>query len=218
MRTIAPAIAPWWHTVIVLLVIGTGIVLSVSSSGATDQGSGVSVYLSILCVEWVLFGLAWSGTRQRTTLRELIGVRWSGRQALITIGFWLVFEGVDTVMHLLLHTVEPANVAALLPHTAAQALFWILLSISAGICEEFVYRAYLQRQFTALTRSAAAGAFLQAVVFGVSHGYQGWKQVITITVLGVLYGALVQWQRSILPGMVSHAWADIISGWFNLTS
>ena len=163
------------------------------------------------------FGLTWVGTRKRATLRDLIDARWAGRRAfvrnvLFTIAFWVVWEGTDKAMDWLLHSSEPANVAAMLPRNAVEIFLWILVSTSAGICEEFIYRGYLQRQFAALTRSASAGLVLQAVAFGVSHGYQGWKKVVTITVLGALYGLMVQWRRTILPGMASHIWADILSG------
>lgn len=214
-------VAPWWHTGIVLMVIAAAIVASVSSSGTSTTGQadhgGVALYLSVIGFEWVLFGITWVGTRKRATLRELIGARWSGprafgRTVLITIAFWLIWEGADKAMDWLLHASEPANVAAMLPRTAVEITVWIALSTSAGICEEFVYRGYLQRQFAALTKSATAGVILQAVAFGVSHGYQGWKQVVTISVLGVLYGVLAQWRGSIIPGMASHIWADITSG------
>jgi uncharacterized protein len=52
---------------------------------------------------------------------------------------------------------------------------WILLSISAGICEEIVFRGYLQQQFQAATRSIVAAVILQGAVFGMAHTYQGWK-------------------------------------------
>lgn len=214
-------IAPWWHTLIVLIVLAAAIVFSVSGDGLSTAGQAdhtvMPLYLSVIGFEWVMFGIVWVGTRKRTTVRELIGARWSGRRAfvrnvLITIAFWLVFEGTDKAMDWLLHSGEPANVAAMLPRTAIEVFAWTLVSTSAGICEEFVYRGYLQRQFTALTRSATAGLVLQGVAFGVAHGYQGWKKVVTITVLGLLYGLMVQWRRTILPGMASHVWADIISG------
>ena len=56
---------------------------------------------------------------------------------------------------------------------------WVLLSISAGFCEEFVFRGYLQKQFFALTGSDAAAIAGQALIFGVAHGYQGVKGMIT---------------------------------------
>ena len=123
-------VAPWWHTGIVLIVIAAAIVLSISAhgtaSGADDHG-GIPLYLSVIGFEWVLFGLTWVGTRKRATLRELLGARWLGRRAffrsvLITIAFWLVWEGTDEAMHWLLHSSEPPNVAAMLPRTPGENL------------------------------------------------------------------------------------------------
>jgi membrane protease YdiL (CAAX protease family) len=65
-----------------------------------------------------------------------------------------------------------------------------------------------------MTRVPAA-LVLQAVIFGVSHGYQGWKQVVIISVLGLLFGLLAHWRKSLVPGMAAHAWADIYSGLLN---
>jgi CAAX protease family protein len=52
----------------------------------------------------------------------------------------------------------------------------------------------------------------QAVLFGVSHGYQGMKSVITITVCGAWFGLLALWCRGAGPGVIAHAWTDIFSG------
>ena len=90
---------------------------------------------------------------------------------------------------------------------------WIALSISAGFCEELVFRGYLQRQFAALTGSNVIGLLLQAALFGVSHGYQGVAATVTIALFGVVYGSLALWRRSLRPGMIAHAWSDIWAGW-----
>ena len=37
------------------------------------------------------------------------------------------------------------------------------------------------------------------------------QQVITITLLGLLYGILAQWRKSLRPGIISHAWSDIVN-------
>jgi membrane protease YdiL (CAAX protease family) len=63
----------------------------------------------------------------------------------------------------------------------------------------------------ALTGSAALAVLAQAVLFGVCHWYQGSKLVITIMVLGLLYGILAHWRKSLRPGMISHAWSDILN-------
>jgi len=51
----------------------------------------------------------------------------------------------------------------------------------------------------------------QGVLFGVGLWYQGGKMVIVITVLGVLFGIFAQWRKSLRPGMIAHAWGDIVN-------
>src|SRR4029077_10738056 len=92
---------------------------------------------------------------------------------------------------------------------------WIVVSISAGICEEIVFRGYFQHQFAAYTRSMGAAVLLQGLVFGVGHSYQGLKQVILICVLGILYGWFAAWRRNLRSNMMVHAWTDIWNGWLS---
>jgi membrane protease YdiL (CAAX protease family) len=53
----------------------------------------------------------------------------------------------------------------------------------------------------------------QGAVFALFHFYQGWKNVIVIALLGVLYGALAAWRRNLRANIIVHAWGDIWSGW-----
>ena len=76
------------------------------------------------------------------------------------------------------------------------------VSIVAGVCEEIVFRGYLQRQLP-------IGVASQAIVFGVSHGYQGVRSIINITVIGLLFGVAAKWRRGLVPGMIAHAATDI---------
>ena len=105
-----------------------------------------------------------------------------------------------------------ATVRPFLAHSPIEIAVWIALSVSAGFAEELVFRGYLQRQFTALTRSVPAGLVMQALVFGVSHGYQGVRACVRITAFGVLFGLIAVWQRRLRPGVLAHALTDIVAG------
>jgi membrane protease YdiL (CAAX protease family) len=102
--------------------------------------------------------------------------------------------------------------ALMAPHGALEIALWIALSLSAGFCEEFVFRGYLQRQLGALTRNALAGVALSALLFGVGHAYQGWRSVALISLYGLMFGLLAHFARSLKPGMLAHAWQDIFVG------
>ena len=52
----------------------------------------------------------------------------------------------------------------------------------------------------------------EAVLFGVTHGYQGVESCLRITVYGLLFGLLASWRRSLRPGMLAHALTDVLAG------
>ncbi|MBZ5696872.1 MAG: CPBP family intramembrane metalloprotease [Acidobacteriia bacterium] len=86
------------------------------------------------------------------------------------------------------------------------------LAMTAGFCEEILFRGYLQRQFLALTGRIEVAVALQAVVFGMAHTYQGWKGAVTIGVYGALFGVLAVVRKSLRPGMMQHAFQDSLAG------
>jgi hypothetical protein len=58
--------------------------------------------------------------------------------------------------------------------------------------------------------------FLQAALFGISHGYQGIEACAKIAIFGAMFGLLAIWRNSLRPGMMAHAWSDILSGIFGI--
>ena len=65
-------------------------------------------------------------------------------------------------------------------------------------------------------RSKYSGYFPHhGLVFGVMHAYQGWRAVVTISVLGMMFGGLAAWRRTLRIGMVAHAWQDVWAGWLS---
>ena len=216
-------VAPVWHTVGLLLFLALITYAGVRTHGTTTNAGPATkllqLYLTVMAGEWALVFYVWRGIRRRrTTLRELLGGSWTdarsiGRAAAIAVVFWFAWEGSARTMHLLLGSSNTSNVTAMLPHNSVQIAVWCMVSCTAGFCEEVLYRGYLQRQFAAWTGSAPAAITIQAAIFGASHGYQGAKQVVIISVLGVLYGVLAHWRRTLVPGIAAHAWSDIYGGW-----
>jgi uncharacterized protein len=217
------SVAPVWHTLGLLAILALITYASVHAHGTTTKPSPptnmIRLYLTVMAGEWALVFYVWRGIRARgMTLHRLIGGDWRrmrswARAAAVAVAFWFVWEGFARAMHILLGPNDTVNVSAMLPRTVPQIVAWCILSFTAGFCEEVVYRGYLQRQFTTWTGSAAAAIAIQAAIFGASHGYQGLKQVMIITVLGALYGILAYWRRTLMPGIAAHAWSDIYGGW-----
>ena len=178
-------------------------------------------YLALVAAEWGLFYYVWGVGLRRAGVkaRDIVGGRWSGLRdvlsdAALALGLLAVWMIVQMALSRLLGAGQAASVKSLLPRGPAEVALWIPLSASAGFCEEFVFRGYFQRQFEAFTRSRWIALVLQAVLFGVSHGYQGTQACLKIAIFGVLFGLLALWRKSLRPGMLAHALTDISAGIF----
>ena len=101
---------------------------------------------------------------------------------------------------------------ALIPHTAGEVRLFMPLAVTAGICEEFLFRGYLV-WVLAFWMGVIPAAIVSMVAFGLAHGYQGGNFGFRAFVIGVVFGVLALVTRSLLPGMVLHAVIDLGGGW-----
>jgi len=217
-----PRLAPLWHTALLVIILLLGSVGG-ASSHHLSRHSKLPQYIWGMTWEWILTGYVWLGIRKRFKMRDIIGGRWHGfgdffTDILIAAMFWVVAAIVLATGAKLLHLDTQKldtlrrQLGFLIPDTRLEVAFWILLSSTAGFCEEFIFRGYLQLQFAALTRSMFLGALLSAAIFGASHGYEGAARMLLIGIFGLLFGLLAWWRRSLRPGMMAHAWHDALSG------
>lgn len=219
----ADPVAPLWHTILFLVIF---LALAVGNALRIQHAAGVYPhrmrgYIFSIAFEWGMVAYVWwFGLRPRgMRVSELVGGRWARvwdffRDVGIAFLFWLVVLSMLVTVRLILGP-NPAALKAvrlLAPRTGAEMVVWFLVSVTAGITEEFLFRGYLQRQFLALTKSPHAAVVLQAIVFGSVHMYQGWKGAVGITFYGALFGILALMRRSLRPGMMQHATQDTISG------
>lgn len=212
-------IAPLWHTALFLLALGGIAAWGAHRQGLPSFGSSRAVsYLFTIAWEWLLFALAAWGIRLGGgSIESVIGKRWStakqfGRDLGIGVLFLVGSNVLLAGLQALLRPGPNANIGRLLPRSATEITLWIFLSLSAGICEEFTFRGYLQQQLNGWLKSATAAVVIQGIIFGAAHAYQGLKLVLTIVVLGTLIGWLAQWRKSTKPGMISHFLQDAIGG------
>ena len=76
-----------------------------------------------------------------------------------------------------------------------------------------IFRGYLQRQLHALTGNLGVAIVAQAVLFGLGHADQGWRNVSAVGVMGLLWGALAAWRGNLRVNMLSHTWNNVFVGW-----
>jgi membrane protease YdiL (CAAX protease family) len=86
-----------------------------------------------------------------------------------------------------------------------------LLAVTAGLCEEFLYRGFAIWYFTSLF-GTVAGFALAVGLFGVAHLYLGRIHAVRAGVVGALFGILVIGTGSLWPAIVLHVAMDLIGG------
>lgn len=213
-------IAPWWHTVLVMLPLAVGSAVSVHQHtlehvDLPGVSFRLSAYFTVLVEEWFAVFLIWLALRRRgLSMRELIAGSWPGPRAFfrdlsLGIGFLVVAVLLTVVSTRLLG--DSSSEISFVPESWLEAIVWVFLAATAGFAEELIFRGYLTRQFQAWTRSAALAIFIQGLLFGLAHGYYS-KSMIEIAIYGWLIGALAWWRRSLRPGMLAHGLGDATLG------
>jgi len=215
-------VGPLWYTVVLIIVLdGLGILASLGEYTLRELGQSppvspdpVSIYIILIVSEWLTVGWVWLGVRrQGLTVPDILGGRLQkskeiGINVLLGLGFWFFWLGVWNIEYRLFGSTG-ASLPVPLPHGPTQVLLSIGLGLSAGICEEIVFRGYLQQQFQAMSGGATSAVMLQAIVFGVAHGDASVKVLGMHVLFGLLAGCIVRWRGSLWPAVTLHIWTDL---------
>lgn len=210
------------HTIILLLVmIGVSVAgyFSAQRMRSAQNPNRLFFYGVTMAWEWIMVAyIYWGVRRHGKSMRELVGGGWTRardffRDLGIALSFWIA---ALFVLGIVAHVVGTSgmNQAArtISPQGLQESVLWIAVAVTAGFCEETIFRGYLQKQLAAWTQSAPAGVMLSAVLFGTGHIYQGGKATVVIGVYGLMFGILAEVRRSLRPGMMTHAWHDALAG------
>lgn len=100
---------------------------------------------------------------------------------------------------------------ALLPgDRAVERLLSLALVAVVAVAEETIFRGYLMLRFKTITGSTRAALGLSSVIFALGHGYQGTAGILTVGVLGMIFGAVYLWRGSLVAPVVMHFLHDFV--------
>jgi membrane protease YdiL (CAAX protease family) len=226
-RESARAVAPWWHTLLVLLVLAAGSLASLLQDGLPNAhlpglNTRLSSYLTVIGEEWLLAWLIWLALRRRLLAVDCLALgSWRtfgafARDLGIAAGFTVLAVLLTNLLMVYIGA-EVAVIGQIVPHSGLELAAWFAMAASASFCEELTFRGYLLHQFSAWTGSRIAGIAMQGIMFGLSHGFYH-RGMLVIMVHGCLLGALAQWRRSLRPGMLAHMLQDGLGGILGLLS
>jgi membrane protease YdiL (CAAX protease family) len=100
----------------------------------------------------------------------------------------------------------------ILPQSPAELLPYLALAVTAGLCEEFLYRGFAM---AALARAGLAPwgvVLVSSAFFGLAHLYQGRGGLLSTLVIGAVFGTARIAYDGMIPVMVWHFAVDAVAG------
>lgn len=213
-----------------LLVLGLAVALPIWSvldyhrleaslrAGGTE--ARVRAYGRIMILEWSLLAAIlglWAFTGRGLphlglTFTTHTGA-WVGAAAAVVVSAFLVgqliYLGRDRKrLTDLLPTFE--SLRAMLPSSTRDSRWFMALSVTAGICEEVIYRGFLMAYFAEL--GVVLAVIASSIIFGLGHLYQGVRGFVKISVIGLVAAGLFVLTGSLWAPIVLHIVLDVTSG------
>jgi membrane protease YdiL (CAAX protease family) len=189
---------------------------------STNPRRKVLSYQRILFVLWTAAIVAW------ITLRSSVFFIWPGvhqttQQKIgpsFAWGFAIAFA-VGSLLQIVLTRRSPRlrdktlkafkALAFILPVTREERAWFALVSVTAGICEEVLYRGFLIRYLSNGPWHAGLWIALAiaSISFGLAHGYQGLSGIIGTALLGAVMAVIFLATGSLWLPMALHAIIDL---------
>lgn len=208
-----------WLTLFVLLIFYPGISVGFAEDPSVmlkNLNSGMLMVLLIVTIvfQWVIFAIMYGAIWTEGT-----GLRGIGFQRIRAIDFgWavafllaanLILAGLAWLLAQI-GLPMPGEIAMLIPQDWTGRIVWVLVSFTAGFCEETAFRGYLMTRLRLVGKTAGwlIPTLISAVAFGACHAYQGWPGFIVITVYGVLFSLLYIRTGRIWPCIIAHFFQD----------
>ncbi len=98
------------------------------------------------------------------------------------------------------------------PKSKKEKAWWFFVSLTAGFCEEIIYRGtiifLLQSIFPSL--NIIIIVIIACAIFGLIHSYQGIKGMIKTGLIGALFAILYLITNSLILGMLYHFLFDYL--------
>jgi membrane protease YdiL (CAAX protease family) len=187
----------------------------------TTKRDRLRLYISTVLSQWFAASvMLWRATARGISLGQLgIAIPRAG----LTVSVSVVLAAlvlVNQLASLRQMVAQPSEMTGILPQLALRifpqdnverAVFFLVV-VTVAICEEVIYRGFVQTVLGQLGGSVLLGAAGAAFLFGIAHIYQGRRGVTTTLVVGVIFSLVRAWTGSLMPAVISHFIADFAIG------
>jgi membrane protease YdiL (CAAX protease family) len=100
----------------------------------------------------------------------------------------------------------------ILPQSTVELLPYLALAITAGLCEEFLYRGFAMAVLVHIGLQAWAVVLISSALFGLAHSYQGRGGVVMTLIIGTILGTSRIAYDCLVPAIFWHSAVDVVAG------
>ena len=97
------------------------------------------------------------------------------------------------------------------PATWTERRWWVFVAITAGVCEEILFRGFMLHYLHVFpwTLNLTVALLISSVIFGCNHLYQGVGGVAGSAIVGFLFGLLFLLTGNLLLPIIFHGVVDL---------
>jgi uncharacterized protein len=97
------------------------------------------------------------------------------------------------------------------PATWTERRWWVFVCITAGVCEETLFRGFMLHYLYVIpwTLNLTLALLISSVIFGFNHLYQGAGGVAGSAIVGFLFGLLFLLTGNLLLPIIFHVMIDL---------
>lgn len=214
-----PLTIPSKHIIIVLVFFPLLYIVNSFLPWSKEIMSGnrnyfLTFWFSILMLHWSNTFLAyWYGKKSGYSLRDF-GYTLSKKTTLIALTVYFLL-GIGFLI-LSLNRSSGNTVSQLdsilynfYPITLTDKVLWIFVALSAGFCEEFVYRGFGMTILKSRKLSNWLIVLLTSVSFVFIHGVAAFDMFPFYLFFGILFAILRLWRKNIILNIIIHALIDL---------
>lgn len=213
------------HTLQTAFVIAICILLPLAEAPLWRQlranstsSARLALYRKMVLLLWLMAGVAaWLDVPAQAPGLEWLRGSTSASRSLIAVvvllfglQLWQVLRSIRNPRLRQRLVAAAQSLQFMLPKGAVERRWWVVLAISAGVCEEFVFRGFLMHYFAGLQLTLPAAWLLSCIAFGFGHAYQGRAAVLRSAIIGGILGLVVIASGGLALAMVLHAAADLL--------
>ena len=185
------------------------------------QGMLIVLLVATIVFQWGIFLINYLGT-----FLEGTGLRGVGLSSLRLVDFSWALAFLLAVNLLILPLIAwglnrigmplSGDLGLLIPTTPFGKFVWVVVSFTAGFCEEIAFRGYLMTRLRLVGkfRSWLIPSIVSALAFGICHAYQGIPGFIMLSIYGLLFSLLYIRTGRLWPCILAHSVQDVANLFF----